>query len=70
MKNLARATRLAHDAMNAVANDNVDVANSDYGRAQADYARRVIENRQDGLARAAAHNQKQREDAAARKAAH
>lgn len=55
MKNgQARATKLAHDAMNAVANDNADTGG--YHAAQADYARRLIENRREGIARGIANN--------------
>ncbi len=69
----ARATQLAKKAMN----DNIAAIESnaasfiddggDYGRAQADYDRRVIENRNDGLARSRAHNDALRVAAAIRK---
>lgn len=65
----ARATSLAHAAMNAVAAAApANPADTDYGRAQASYQARLVEIRAESAAQHVAANNARAAEAAARKA--
>lgn len=51
-----RATVLAHQAMHAQIALGAPVGDTDYERSQAEYERRRVAMREEGLAKAAAHN--------------